>query len=587
MTNNFFRKLVCIAFLISMALFVNIKGQDKSLGTLMGTVKDSLNSESMPYASVYIPEMNTGSSTDNRGIFVIPSIPIKKEYTVIVTFVGYATKKMKVYIEDEKITRIKVLLNKSDIEMESVTVTGERLRKEDATVQKILQKDIQLMTFGVEADVMRTIQLQAGVQSAGDVSAKYYVRGGASNENLVLLNGTPIYNPFHALGIFSVIDPEMINSLEFYKGGFNAQYDGRLSSVTNIVTKDGNKNDFGASASISPLTVKSAIEGPIPNGSFMVTGRKSISNEILKKFTNNESIPIDFYDASFKVNYSLPENFFLAKFTVFGFLSKDVIDYGSQLHANYSWQNSHIGLNLFSIRQNSPAYGEFTIYYSKFSGSELPNDGVSRTILNDVNDLTLKANYNYTLPDRNEFYWGARFYNIKTKLALSNASLKTVETSEDGTTFISFMGFRLLSLENLKADGSFVLNILNMTKGAFSFEPRFNALYRLLPTLNLKFAWGIYQQELVTLSDENEVLSLFEPWVITPKYLGTPSAIHYIGGLDYYLTDKCKITLEGYFKTMHNLTALNDDAFYPTDNQLVGASGKSYGCETTINYQDR
>ena len=85
----------------------------------------------------------------------------------------------------------------------------------------------------------------------GDVSARYYVRGSASNENLVLLNGVTLYNPFHALGIFSVIDPDMINNLEFYKGGFTAEYGGRLSSVLNVITKDGNKKNFGASATSS------------------------------------------------------------------------------------------------------------------------------------------------------------------------------------------------------------------------------------------------------------------------------------------------------------------------------------------------
>jgi hypothetical protein len=557
-------------------------------GTLRGVVQDSLTGEVMPFASVYLSEKNFGATTDTRGFFVILSLPARKEYTVIVTFVGYATKKVKVFIQENKINQVKILLNKNDIELEGVTVTGERLRKEDVTVLQIQPRDIQNRTFGVEADVMRTIQLEAGVQSAGDVSAKYYVRGGASNENLVLLNGTPIYNPFHALGIFSVIDPEMINSLEFYKGGFGAKYDGRLSSVTNIVTKDGNKNNFGASAAISQLTAKSSIEGPIPNGSFIITGRKSISNEVLKKFTNNESIPIDFYDASFKVSYSLPEELSLTKFSLYGFISKDVIDYDSQLHAKYNWQNSHIGFNLFSARQNEPVYGEFSIYYSKFSGSELPNDAKnSRSIVNGVDDLTIKTNYNFTLGNRNEFYLGARFYNLNTKLTLSNSTGKTSESRREGSTFISYLGFKLLSLENLKVDGSFVLNVLNMTEGTSRLEPRLNALYSLLPALNLKFAWGIYQQELVTLSDEDEILSLFEPWVITPKYLKPSSAIHYIGGIDYYLTDKCKITVEGFFKAMHNLAVLNDEVVYPTDDQLLSGSGKSYGGEATINYQNR
>ena len=125
-------------------------------------------------------------------------------------------------------------------------------------------RDIENMTYGVETDVMRSIQLLPGVQSAGDVSARYYVRGGASNENLVLLNGIPIYNPFHALGILSVIDPDIINSVEFYKGGFGAKYGGRLSSVMNIITKDGNRNNFGATAALSELTAKGLLKDRYP-----------------------------------------------------------------------------------------------------------------------------------------------------------------------------------------------------------------------------------------------------------------------------------------------------------------------------------
>ena len=556
-------------------------------GTLRGIVRDSATSEVLPYANIYIPKLNTGASTDNRGFFIIPSIPANKEYTIISTFVGYSTKKVTVFILENKITQINIFLAKSAIELGNIIVSGERTNEVDVTAQKIPIRDIENMTFGVETDVMRSIQLQPGVQSAGDVSARYYVRGGASNENLVLLNGTPVYNPFHALGIFSVIDPDMINSVEFYKGGFGAKYGGRLSSVMDIATKDGNRNNFGATAALSELTAKAAFEGPIPDGSFIITGRKSYSNEILKKFTNNKSIPIDFYDASFKANYSNPEFLPISKFTLFGFISNDKIDYKDKLHANFNWSNSNLGFNWFLAAENSPLFAELTLYYSKFSGGEIPITSSDRYIKNMLDDIAFKTDFTYVLNDRNEYYGGAEIDYIKTGLLLNNSSGKLNNVGSEGTLFGGYGGFRLLSIKKFKADIGTQLNALKLVEGSsLLFEPRINLTYSLLPTLNLKAAWGIYQQQLVTISDEDEVLALFEPWIILPDYLKTPNSIHYIGGFEYYLTERFKINLEGYYKVMHDLTVLNDQVIYPTDPQLINANGESHGAEISMNYHN-
>ncbi len=172
-----------------------------------------------------------------------------------------------------------------------------------------------------------TLQYIPGVSTTGDVTAKFYVRGGSGDQNQILLNGVEIYNPFHSLGLFSVIDPDMINSIEFYKGGFTSEYSGRVSSVMDVISKDGNKNRIGFKGGLSFLTAKGLLEGPIPNGSFMITGRMSYNNEVLKNFFNEETIPIDFYDLSFKLNYSSEDIFENAKFAVFGFLSNDNVDY--------------------------------------------------------------------------------------------------------------------------------------------------------------------------------------------------------------------------------------------------------------------
>ena len=163
---------------------VDEENNPQGFGMLRGIVRDSVTSEVLPYASVYIREINSGASTDSRGFFVIPSIPTKKEYTIIVTYVGYSSKVAIARIWENEITEIDVSLAKHAIEMESVNVYGERAKVEEVSVEKLAVQDIENMTHGVETDVMRSIQLEPGVQSTGDVSARYYVRGGASNENL-------------------------------------------------------------------------------------------------------------------------------------------------------------------------------------------------------------------------------------------------------------------------------------------------------------------------------------------------------------------------------------------------------------------
>ena len=185
-------------------------------------------------------------------------------------------------------------------------------------------------------DIFKVIQTSAGVSSTSDVTAKYYVRGGSGDQNEVLLNGVTIYNPFHALGIFSVIDPEMISGLEFYKGGFEPKFGNRISSILDIATKDGNRNKFGGTAQLSMVSGKLAIEGPIPHGSFMATARKSYHTDVMNYYFEDNEAPFDFYDFSLKINYANPDFDKGSNFVVHGFHSSDLVDNNDPLKENYS-----------------------------------------------------------------------------------------------------------------------------------------------------------------------------------------------------------------------------------------------------------
>jgi hypothetical protein len=183
-------------------------------------------------------------------------------------------------------------------------------------------------------------------------------------------------------------------------------------------------------------------------------------------------------------------------------------------------------------------------------------------------------------------YGGVKINYLKTMLLLSNPSGKLYATGTEGTAYSWYAGYKFLSFNKLKADVGSRINMLKLASGSsLALEPRMNIVYSLLPTMNVKAAWGIYQQELVTISDEDEVFALFEPWIVTPDYLKVSNSIHYIGGMDYYLTENCTMSLEGYYKVMHNLAVLNDNIVYPTDKQLVNASGQAYGTELTMHYK--
>jgi hypothetical protein len=561
-------------------------------GAIRGSVVDSTNGEALAFGNVLIKELNIGASTDSRGYFRIPSITSNKTYTLIVSYVGYETKEISVYIAPDKITDINIELSPKAIQFKPVEKIGERMVEKNATdigLQRISIKDLKLMPKGVEMDIFRSIQYLPGVQSTGDVSARYYVRGGSSNENLVILNGVTLYNPFHALGLFSVIDPDMINNVEFYKGGFTAEYGGRLSSVLNVITKDGNKKDYSTKISSSFITGKALIEGPIPDGSFIVTGRKSYkSSNVYKKFLDEKNVPINFYDLGFKLNYSSPKFVKGGKFVIHGFSSQDKLNNNNSLQQDINWSNKMFGLRWFQVT-DIPLFYEIGLSWSNFEGNVVPNLSDVKPKSNKVDDLSMNMHFSYIFESKNELEFGLDLSDIDTKLFLQNSLGAVSDIGTHGTSISIFGKYKFLETENFGADFGTRLNISTLSQSENNklfFEPRLSLTYRLFPWLALKGAWGIYSQEITTLSDENEVISVFEPWIITPRYIPASSAIHYTIGTKAEITNNFSIDIQGYYKILKNIPTINDNKIVSSDSDLLPASGESYGWEFLLIFNE-
>ena len=559
-------------------------------GTLRGLITDSTSGEPLAFGNVFIADLAQGASTDDRGYFVIASVPGGR-YSLLVSYVGYKSKNIDVLILDGKMTHVDIALEPSSYELGEVEKVGNRFQEKTTTevsLEKISVSKIESLPKGVETDVLRSLTFLPGVQSAGDVSAKFYVRGSPSDQNQILFNGVPLYYPFHALGMFSVTDPEILSSVEFFKGGFTCEYTGAISSVLDMKTKLGNKKKFGFTSAVSFLTAKAQLEGPIPYGSFVINGRMSHSNSILQKFTN-QNIPIDFYDLSFNVHYANDVFMKNSTFNFFGFFSKDNIRNNNPELEDFNWTNNIIGFNYFQIEEKAPFFGELLAYLSVSNGEVIPNESESRARENQIKDITVKADFHYVYSNKNELVTGLLIKGVYTDLVLQKALQDTTSLYRRGNNLSVFMKFKLMQIENLGADFGSRLNLTRLAGGGHDeifIEPRINLLYKLAPGISLKAAWGLYQQDIVAITDEDEVVSLFDPWSITPLYLIPANSIQYVTGLTVDISPSLRLETEGYYKILHDLPVLNEQRYFITQDEFVSGSGEAYGLEASLKYDD-
>ncbi len=556
----------------------------QSTGSIRGFVEDSSTNEVLSYCNIFIEELNIGTSTNDRGYFFIPSLPAYKKYSIKISYIGYDSKIITVNVYENQITAVDIQLSPSVIQLQSVEKIGEKykLNTSDISLEKIFLRDLEKIPQSVENDLFRSLQHLPGVSFTGDVSARYYVRGGSSDQNLILLNDAPVYSPFHALGLFSAIDPDVIKVAEFYKGGFPLEFNGGISSLLRIISKDGNKQEYHGNASASFLSGKLLLEGPIPDGSFIITGRKSYSTEVLKKFLNNDDVPIDFYDLSFKINYSNSDVMQDAKFMLHGFISGDNLTNSDPLKEDFKWTNKIFGFNYFQWVTDSPIFYEFFIYQSDFTSEVIPKFSSAKSNKNNLTDYTAGGNLTYKFNNRDEFSIGMKFINIKTNLALENSKGALALIDAEGTNVSIFGKFKLMQFDNFGADLGSRVNFTRLavgTPGQISFEPRLNLSYKLIPGINISASIGVYQQELTTISDENEVISIFSPWIIIPKYLNPERAAHYIAGLKFTPDGMLSFSLEGYYKLISNFASLNDKKYFESDPDLIAGKGEAYGME--------
>lgn len=555
-------------------------------GTLRGFVADSTTGEVLVYSNIFLEGTKYGAATDIHGFFLIHAVAPGK-YNVIFSYIGYATKVIDVQIFPGKTTEINIKLTPLNISLQEVIKIGENTAQPNETnigLHSITKRDLEIIPKGIESDAFRLLQTIPGVKSTSDISSRFYVRGGGSDQNLYLYNGTPVYNPYHALGIFSLIDPDLINIIQFYKGGIPTEYGGRLSSVLFIKTKDGNKNKFSGSGSASFLTGKAIIEGPIPNGSFIASGRKSYFGKVLKSFLNNKEAPFDFYDFTFKVNYSNPELLTNSKFSAHTLISKDEIIYGDLSKEDFVFQNNLWGIDYYQVWEK-PLYSIMSISSSQYKADVIPNNSNANPRSNSVTDYSWNAHFTYLYESKDELSLGNQIKFFKYDYSFRNLLGNKIDFNGKGVNFDFFAKYKFLRWENLGVEVGTRISPSRMTSTPGPvFLPRLNITFMPWEKLNIKGSIGYFKQEIIAYTDDNDVISIFEPYLILPDYLSPMKAVHYTAGIEYKLNKNINIQIEGYYKKFINLFELNYEKINELQADLKTTQGEAYGLEYSLRF---
>ncbi len=392
--------LLLLLFL-SLAIFCQTKY------TISGYVTDP-HGEEMIGANIYIKELGKGTSTNNYGFYSL-TLP-QGTYHLVYSFIGYKDREETVVLNSDQ--NLKISLEETSQMLETVEVSTERrdvnIKKVEMSTAKLQMKTIQKLpvVFG-EPDILKTIQLLPGVIPASEASGGFYVRGGNSDQNLILLDNATVYNASHFLGFFSVFNSDAVKDLKLYKGGIPAEYGGRLSSVLAVQMKEGSMEELHGKASIGLISSHLTLEGPIKKdkASFLISGRRTYIDlffPLLKDSLAKKS-KVFFYDLNAKINYSINEN---NRVFLSGYFGKDVLKLGNIVGMNYG--NSTVTARWNHVF-NKKLFLNATTLYSDFNFNVGANQEVTKyNILNYIHDYSQQFDLTYYLNPENTITYGAQ-----------------------------------------------------------------------------------------------------------------------------------------------------------------------------------
>ncbi|MEY4049994.1 MAG: hypothetical protein RL262_828 [Bacteroidota bacterium] len=603
------RKFIFLLFLGVLGITHQIKAQE--ITTVNGTVKDKLTGESIIGAVIKIEQLANVVVTSNEYGFYAISLP-KGKYDLRISFVGYEEKRIPILLNAPLITNVFL---ESKNQLTEVVVSSKR-KDDNLTKAQIGTETLNMQSiskvpviFG-EKDVLKTIQLLPGVKSAGEGNSGFYVRGGAADQNLILLDEAPVYNASHLLGFFSTFNSDAIKDATLIKGNGPAQYGGRLSSVLDVKMKDGNNKNYTVNGGLGLISSRLSIEGPIQEdkSSFILSGRRTYADVFLKATEKFKDNILYFYDLNAKANYKIDDK---NRIYFSGYFGQDELGLGSSFRINWGNKTGTIRWNRIV---NNKLFLNTSFIYSDYSYNVgLKNGETNFNVNSNIKDVNLKQDYTYYLNPKNTIRFGFNsiLHTITPSVFSGTVNNNINKVGRNGLENAFYFNNNFKANQQLTFDyglrisaysimGGDQYNIYNnnaitqsilLQKNEFgktymNAEPRFTSNYRINDLSSFKIAYARNVQHLHLLSNATAA-SPSDQWIgnsynIKPELADQTS----IGYARNFKNNTYELGAELYYKAMQNQLDYKDGTNINTiadvESALLYGVGRAYGFEFLV-----
>ncbi len=602
--------LLTLLFLVQWACLLAQKSY-----VINGYIEDESSGERLIGAAIADSLGRFGTVTNNYGYFNLSNT--EGVLDLRVTYIGYQTKRLRIDLQSDTTLLVK-MTTKNTLQTVEINAQKQDRIEERAQMSQITVPIEQLkkmpMLLG-EADILKSLQLLPGVKAGTEGTSGIYVRGGSPDQNLILLDGVPVYNAAHIGGLFSIFNSDAIKGVTLTKGGFPARYGGRLSSVLDISLREGNKKKLGVDGSIGMLTSRLTVEGPILKDrmSFIVSGRRTYFDWIIRAFeskpeavngiTNKNTQSINFYDLNAKLNYVLNEkhNLFLSAYKGNDiYIREDITTAGAQLSSfeqGFSYGNSILALRwnwLYDAKTFVNTTASFSQYRYNFidKGSIRRDTGKLRSngidFISQIQDFSLRTEAYRKINNNHELRAGANL--IYHRFRPSETSVFSTDNTDTLLTSGQYGGTEgfIFAEDEWQSDnwrGNFGLH-------AAFFNTRNTNFYSLQPRLSISYfekKWA-YKASYSRMTQfvhllTNDALGLpTDSWVPAVANVLPQQSEQFAVGVARTFKNDLEFTVEAFYKTMNNLIAYKEGTGFLTqdpdwEKKVTQGNGNTYGLE--------
>jgi hypothetical protein len=612
-----------IIFLLLIISTINISNAQQTY-TVSGIIKDAANGELLPGATIInTADIKSATVSNTKGFYSF-TLP-QGNYIIGISFIGYNEQTVSVNLNKNR--TVNISLQSKTIETKEVTINGRRADKniqstEMGIVQLSVEKIKKLPAFMGEVDILKTIQLLPGVQSAGEGNSGYYVRGGGPDQNLILLDDATIFNASHLFGFFSVFNADAIDNVTFIKGGMPANYGGRLASVLDIAMKEGDANKYHVEGGIGVISSRLALQGPIKKNksSFIVSARRTYIDALLKPVIDKSKAKGSsyyFYDVNAKINYILSEK---DRLTISGYLDRDILAYQnseSDFNVKTPWGNTTASARWNHLFNDSLSTKTSIVFSDYNFSTSINQSGFEFKLFSGITDWQAKSDWIYYPSKKQEIKFGGNYIfhsftpssisaksgntelqPAKIKKQYANEAALYISDEYDltkkikitaGLGYSAFQHIGPYDHYNKDFSGN-IVDTLNYSPGQNikfyqGLEPRLAVRYSLNDKSSIKASYT-HNYQYMHLTSFVAVSLPTDIWI--PSSLLVKPQIGDLYALGYFRNFKentYEASVEVYYKTMQNLVEYKENAM-PGDNvnnnvedNLTFGKGKSYGIE--------